>query len=383
MKFGFYCNWGLVNYNDSYYIPSVHKKYLDVAKALFGEVILICSVRNSIPPSGFDRIIAGQFTIIELPYFNSYASAIPHFFSIAKAFWKTAYKLDFIYVRTPEPFSWLLRIFNRKGRVNYHFASNPLDVILKDDRLAKPKRYLKFIAFYPEYILICFAAYFGTATSNGASVITHVPFFLKKKMKVLYESTIFAEEFLTKCYREIAVEDKIKFLTVSRLQPGKGLHLLLDAFASLVSSLRLDLSWELTIAGDGPMTNELKEYAVSLNLDKRVNFVGFIPNGLELDNLYSAHDVCIMPSLSETGPRVIIEAMKESNFCIASNVGYVSELLGENRGLVIPPGNPGALKDSIVWVFNNRNEAAARAHKGFQFSQKYSIESFFENLMRD
>ncbi|GEM_PF-4919593 len=382
MKFGFYCNWGVVHYNGGYYIPSVHKKYLDVAKALFGEVTLICSVSNSIPPKGVDRIDVERITIVALPYFNSYASAVPHFLSIAKTFWKVSSKLDFIYVRTPEPFSWLVRVFNRAGKVNYHFASNPLDVILRDDRLVKSKRYVKLTAFYPEYFLICLAAYFGTATANGASVINHVPFFLKKKMKVLYESTIFAEEFLSKAYREIALEKKIRFLTVSRLQPGKGLHVLLDAFASFFSS-HLDLDWDLTIAGDGPMAKELKEYAASLKLSSRVNFVGFVPNGLALDSLYSAHDVCVMPSLSETGPRVIIEAMKESNFCIASDVGYVPELLGEGRGLIIQPGNPDALKDSIVWVFNNRSEAAARAFKGFQYSQKYSIESFFENLLRD
>jgi glycosyltransferase involved in cell wall biosynthesis len=184
-----------------------------------------------------------------------------------------------------------------------------------------------------------------------------------------------------KIHRPILDNEKIRFLTVSRLHSGKGLHLLLDVF-SLIKAKYSNIDFELTIVGDGPLGDALADYAKSLDLLDRVNFSGVVANGSDLDFVYASHDVFIMPSLSETGPRVLIEAMSESNFCIASNVGYVNVLLGEGAGLMVKPGCIDALSKSILWVYDNKKKAQDMALKGFTESKKYSIESFFNQLLK-
>jgi len=382
MRIGLYCNWGIVHHNGTFYAPVVHKSYLDVISEKNGTVYLMCSVKECIPHISYANIDERKVNIITLPSFQSYIGSTPHFFSIVKGFNLLINKCDFIYIRTPEPFSWIASLLkNKTVTLNYHYSSNPIEVILNDDKKPYFIKLLKVLMFFPEFYLISFAAYFNNASANGPSVIQNIPFFIRNKTRVLYESTIPSLTLLKKKHRSILKDKKIKFLSVGRLQNGKGLHIMLDVF-SLIKDKHPSVEFELTIIGSGPLSDVLSDYANSLELLDKVTFKGEIANGDELNSFYASHDVFILPSLSETGPRVLIEALSESNLCIASNVGYVSALLGERAGLIVDPGCVDDLSKSILWVYENRKQAQKMALSGFTVSKEYSIDNFFHQLFR-
>jgi glycosyltransferase involved in cell wall biosynthesis len=99
------------------------------------------------------------------------------------------------------------------------------------------------------------------------------------------------------------------------------------------------------IHGDGGQRKYLTEMTAMLNLNDVVRFHGF-QNGI-LDRC-SRGDILVMPSRSEVGPMVVLEAMSRGMPIVATDVGEVARMLPDRRhGRVIPPGSVPALADAI------------------------------------
>lgn len=75
----------------------------------------------------------------------------------------------------------------------------------------------------------------------------------------------------------------------------------------------------------------------------------------------SALDVLVVPSRSEGSPNVVTEAFARGVPVIATEVGGISELVGEDRGYRIPPEDPDAIVAALAEVQANRAEVRRRA----------------------
>jgi glycosyltransferase involved in cell wall biosynthesis len=73
----------------------------------------------------------------------------------------------------------------------------------------------------------------------------------------------------------------------------EGIDLLLEAINFIVHKLHRD-DIQLTLAGDGPVLESLKNMASSLGIDAHVRFLGRVPDK-ELFELLSTADVCVNP----------------------------------------------------------------------------------------
>ncbi|QHQ15009.1 glycosyltransferase [Pectobacterium parmentieri] len=246
------------------------------------------------------------------------------------------------------------------------------------------KKKLMIFIFYPEYMLYCIAAYFCKCTANGPSVIENIPRFLRWKAKVLIESTQERDDFL---YKDAVFlnDEKITFLCVSRFVPAKGLDLLIDAF-TLFKSNNPEKKFLLNFVGDGPIEDSLRKKVISSGLGSNIQFLGYIKNGRELNLAYQRTDVFINPSLSETGPRVLLEAMSNHLFCISTDVGYAKYIMteGDNLfGFLIKKNSLNELVDAISFVFNNVNHCRDTTNESYRISQKYTLSRFIEEVIED
>ena len=69
---------------------------------------------------------------------------------------------------------------------------------------------------------------------------------------------------------------------------------------------------------------------------------------------YLAADVVVVPSLNEVLPLVICEAMAFERPVICSQIDAIPEAVADNvEGFLVPPGNPSALKKSILKLFKD------------------------------
>jgi len=148
-----------------------------------------------------------------------------------------------------------------------------------------------------------------------------------------------------------------RVLAVGRLIPDKGMDVVIDAVAGMQGLL--------TIAGAGPEREALETRARRHGLD--VRFEGAVDRA-RLDALYRESKVVVLGSRRGEGlPNVLLEAFAHGLPVVATTVTGVTDLVrsGEN-GLLVPPGDPLALRDALARLFHERGlaerlGAAARA----------------------
>lgn len=145
-------------------------------------------------------------------------------------------------------------------------------------------------------------------------------------------------------------------LFVGRLAAVKGVGVLLDALATLKTSLP-DL--RVTLIGDGPERAQLTRDAAEMGLSDTVDFIGYRSQS-EVAEALKDTDALILPSFAEGVPVVLMEAMAAGRPVIATNVGGVAELVTNGQsGWLVPPGNAPALAEAITGVLTD-DQARAR-----------------------
>ena len=103
-----------------------------------------------------------------------------------------------------------------------------------------------------------------------------------------------------------AVSETLGLVAVGNLIPLKGHDLTIKALKKLCGEGHENIS--LTIAGRGPLEQELKDLVKELGLDKQVEFIGYVPYD-DVVRLLQRSDVFVMPSWYEALGCVYLEAM--------------------------------------------------------------------------
>ena len=140
-------------------------------------------------------------------------------------------------------------------------------------------------------------------------------------------------------------------LAVGRLTPQKGFDLLLEAMTILGDREPAPL---LVIAGDGPQAARLAARSAALGSD--VRFLGL---RADIPALLAAADVVAVPSRWEGQPLIVQEALRAGRPLVASRVGGIPSLTGEDAALLVPPGDPGRLASAVRSLLDDRVLASA------------------------
>jgi glycosyltransferase involved in cell wall biosynthesis len=131
------------------------------------------------------------------------------------------------------------------------------------------------------------------------------------------------------------------------LNASKGLDVLIAASAMLAKKR----SVRLAVAGDGPLRDEVERAANSRVLPIAV--LGRLATS-DVPAFFSAVDVVAVPSYDEGLPRVVLEAMAMRKPVVASDVGGIPEAVqDESTGLLVPPGDHGALAGALDRVLGD------------------------------
>ncbi len=162
---------------------------------------------------------------------------------------------------------------------------------------------------------------------------------------------------------EVAVVPGRIMTTTSSDVPLKGLVPLLEALAEL----RLEHPGaHLVVVGrfreEGPVPRVLAR----LGLDRgAVRFVQGVSDA-ELVQLYAEAEVAVVPSLYEGFSLPAVEAMAMGTPLVATTGGALPEVVGDDgvAGLLVPPGDPGALSGAIGKVLADRQLGARLATEG-------------------
>lgn len=108
-------------------------------------------------------------------------------------------------------------------------------------------------------------------------------------------------------------DDTLVIGHVGRFVEQKNHRFLIDIFNEVYKQNNNSL---LLLAGQGPLIDEIKNKVKSLKLEKNVKFLG---QRNDIDKLYQAFDVFLLPSLYEGLPVVGVEAQATGLLCELSN----------------------------------------------------------------
>jgi len=139
--------------------------------------------------------------------------------------------------------------------------------------------------------------------------------------------------------------DEFAFFYVGRLNPVKDLGTMLNAFADLCADQRFRT--RLYLVGEGPERAMLEAKREALRLGERVTFLGARS---DISDVLMAADAFVMSSKSEGLPMALLEAMAVGVPCVATAVGGIPALFGDDKGLLVPAQNARALADAMAAI---------------------------------
>ena len=163
--------------------------------------------------------------------------------------------------------------------------------------------------------------------------------------------------------------EKNYIVSLRRLTPSKGVDILIRAFKDIANEYP---QIRLLIAGEGHEEENLKTLARNLNLDDKIKFIGTVSLTRAISLLKGA--ICtVVPSISEGGSLVNIEAQAASCPVVASRVGGIPEYVQDGvSGLLFESRNLKDLADKVKIIISNAPLRNKLIQGGVEHANKFS-----------
>lgn len=115
-----------------------------------------------------------------------------------------------------------------------------------------------------------------------------------------------------------------------------------------------------------------REIIAKLKKEKILDRVAFIDDGgYTMEEIYDLSDISIFPARTMAGkfdiPLAVIEAMACGKPVIASDLERIKYFLNNDNSILIPAGNREALKENILYLYNNPEKRNDLARRGIDF----------------
>jgi glycosyltransferase involved in cell wall biosynthesis len=164
------------------------------------------------------------------------------------------------------------------------------------------------------------------------------------------------------------------FIFAGRLTPEKGIRTLLKAAQSLKAPL--------TIAGDGPLKNEVEQACSQM---PHCRYVGQLPRNELLVKVAAARALIFPSEWQEGSPFTVIEAMAAGTPVIASRVAGVADLVKDGEtGLQFEAGKPEALAACVQRLQDDPELARKLGHAARErYEKELSPEAGYRRMVEN
>jgi glycosyltransferase involved in cell wall biosynthesis len=134
------------------------------------------------------------------------------------------------------------------------------------------------------------------------------------------------------------------------------------------------------IVGEGEEQSTVETLINKYHLE---NVIRLLPAISDIETLDNIADFCVLSSIHEAAPHVILEAASVSKPHVATSVGFIPSFIGNNHsGICVPPGDPIKLAEGIYYLLSNPckvTELGAAAEE--KFNQFYRYDDFIKNTL--
>jgi len=365
------------------YMQSASGRVAEALARNFERVCVCARVVHNAPPAPFDfPLDAPNLELIEQPFWSTTAASLFHLFGIARAYIRTCRQADVLFVRGMCPYTAVLYLCAAAFRkpICHWVVGDPL-ALLRTGRRNGPL--LDAIALFyalQDRLFTRLGRWLtnGTLLCNGRELARA---YASPRTIEIVSSTVEETDFFVRT--DTCQGPTVRILFVGFIRPEKGIEYLLDA----VSLLKGDVPWELEIVGP----REFPEYSEKLNsisaargIRERINWMGYIPNGMPLFDRMRAADVFVLPTLSEGTPHVLVEARANGLPCISTTVGGVPSVVTDGYdSLLVPPKDARALAGAIERVVSDAELRRALIRNGLTAARMQTLGRFIAVVQRE
>lgn len=162
-------------------------------------------------------------------------------------------------------------------------------------------------------------------------------------------------------------------LHVGRITKEKNIKFIIDSLKEMLSE-----NTRMIITSDGPYKEELEDYVNKLGIGKKITFTGYISKE-ELRELYTASDVFVMASKTETQGIVLSEAAVNGLPVVVLNAPVISDFVRETKcGLVATENSFSKSVHSVLYG----DERKYIMKKCKNIEKKYSIKKCADDMLK-
>jgi glycosyltransferase involved in cell wall biosynthesis len=165
------------------------------------------------------------------------------------------------------------------------------------------------------------------------------------------------------------IDSSTLLVYVGRISQEKNLELLAD---SMVQILAQEPKTHLLIVGDGPKRTETIHGFNRRGLKNNVTWAGLMSRE-ELPVVYSAADIFVFPSVTETQGLVTIEAMLCGAPVVGMNEMGTAEILEGDRGGLLAKNNVGDFTEKVLTLIRDPDLRAQKAKEAMQHAKRWTI----------
>jgi glycosyltransferase involved in cell wall biosynthesis len=193
-------------------------------------------------------------------------------------------------------------------------------------------------------------------------------------------------DLLSRCQvrEEFGIDNEVIVVgMLGRMTPKKGHEIFFKAITSIQKQVDSNVIYLVVggpSVGEEEYGNFLKKRVIEMGLQDRIVFTG---QRNDVQRLFSAMDIYVMPSDKESFGISLLEAMCSGLPVVATSVGGPREVVEEGiSGLLVPPRDPVRLAEAIVRLVRNgdlRRSLGRRARQ--RIEEHFSEETMVDGLL--
>ena len=350
-------------------------RYVDSLAPYFDDVVLAVPVFDT-PPATGTRVEARNVRLFPLPYFPGPKQFVPLIPRVNRLLREWVAQCDVINLRVPTPAGYFAYRHARQAR-------KPVFLLVVGDyqalvphlgyRGVKRALFSLYVRF-EEWALRRMIGTSLTFTNGRALYDKHASD--GTRVHETKTSTLRVDDIATRS--DTCGAAPVRLLTVSRIDPRKGLRTLPAVVAALVNEAR-DVTLDIIGPSIGQPGDEeqraLLADANRLGVAERVRLRGTVP----LDRLmaeYRSYDIFVLPTRPGEGiPRVLLEAMASGTPVVTTRVSGIASLIahGEN-GLLVDRSDAASIAPAIGRVIDSPGLRRTLIQNGYATARAHTVE---------
>jgi glycosyltransferase involved in cell wall biosynthesis len=358
-------------------------RYVDSLAPYFDEVILAVPTYDAPQPGG-SRVRATNVRLSPLPFFPGPRQFYPLLPSIYPRLRRWVDECDLINLRVPTPAGIFAdRLARRAGKPVFLLVVGDYEALLPHLPYRGIKRTLfgAYVAFEEGSLKrmtqrsLTFANGAGLRAKHEAQGV---------RVHETRTTTLRAEDIASRT--DTCEGAPIRLLSVSRIDPRKGLDVLPAALAALVAT-----GHDVTLDIVGPTIGQIGDRerdaitasARSLGVGDRLTMPGAVP----LDTLmrqYREFDIFVLPTRPGEGiPRVLMEAMAGGMPVVTTNVAGIGSLIRDGaNGVLLDESSAQAVADAVRRLIDRPALRRTLIAGGYETARAHTLERQAADMMR-